>query len=94
MSDAISLGDALRQFLNKSRLKNNIQSLQINEHWEQIMGVTISKYTDRIEIKNGTLFIYTTVAPLKNELTFQKELIIKRMNESIGEELIKEVVIC
>lgn len=94
MSDAISLGDALKQFLNKSRLKNNIQSLQISEHWGNIMGVTIAKYTDRIEIKNGTLFIYTNVAPLKNELVFQKELIIARMNESIGESLIKEVVIC
>lgn len=94
MSDAISLGDALKQFLNKSRLKNNIQSLQISEHWGKIMGVTISKYTDRIEVKNGTLFIYTNVAPLKNELVFQKELIISRMNESIGEALINEVVIC
>ena len=94
MSDAISLGDALKLFLNKSRLKNNIQSLQISEHWEKIMGVTISKYTDRIEVKNGTLFIYTNVAPLKNELVFQKELIISRMNESIGEALINEVVIC
>jgi len=94
MSDAISLGDALRQFLNKSRLKNNIQSLQISEHWEKVMGVTISKYTDRIEVKDGTLFIHTNVAPLKNELVFQKELIISRMNESLGEALIKEVVIC
>jgi hypothetical protein len=94
MSDAISLGDALKLFLNKSRFKNNIQSLQISEHWVKIMGVTISKYTDRIEVKNGTLFIYTNVAPLKNELVFQKELIISRMNESIGETLINEVVIC
>jgi hypothetical protein len=58
------------------------------------MGVTISRYTERIEVKNGTLFIYTNVAPLKNELVFQKELIISRMNESIGDILIKEVVVC
>lgn len=94
MSDAISLGEALKQFLNKSRLKNNIQSLQISEHWSTLMGPTISKYTDRIEIKNGTLFIYTNVAPLKNELVFQKELIISRMNESLGESVVKDVVIC
>ena len=94
MADAISLGEALKQFLNKSRLKNNIQSLQISEHWSMLMGPTISKYTDRIEIKNGTLFIYTNVAPLKNELFFQKELIISRMNESLGEPIVKDVVIC
>lgn len=93
MSDALSLGDALKQFLNQSRIKQSIQSLQIEDHWEKIMGPTISKYTDKIEIRKNTLFIYTTVAPLKNELVFQKTLIAERINESVGEEIVKEVVI-
>ena len=93
MSDALSLGDALKQFLNQSRIKQNIQSLQIEDHWEKIMGPTISKYTDKIEVRKNTLFIYTTVAPLKNELVFQKSLIAERINESMGEEVVKDVVI-
>lgn len=94
MSDAISLGAALKKFLEKSRMKNSIQSMQIEDHWEKIMGNTISKYTDKIEIKNGTLFIYTNVAPLKNELIFQRDLIIQRINECMGESAVREVVIC
>ena len=94
MSDAISLGEALKKFLEKSRIKNSIQSMQIEDHWLKLMGETIAKYTDRIEIKNGTLFIYTEVAPLKNELVFQKELIVKRINESLGNDVVKDVVIC
>lgn len=94
MSDAISLGAALKQFLEKSRMKNGIQSMQIEDHWEKIMGSTISKYTDKIEIRNGTLFIYTKVAPLKNELVFQRDLIIQRINESMGESAVREVVVC
>lgn len=93
MSDALSLGEALKQFLNQSRIKQNIQSLQIEDHWEKIMGPTISKYTDKIEVRKNTLFIYTTVAPLKNELVFQKNLIAQRINESMGEEVVREVVI-
>jgi len=94
MSDAISLGEALKKFLEKSRIKNSIQTMQIEDHWLKLMGETIAKYTDRIEIKNGTLFIYTEVAPLKNELVFQKELIVKRINESLGDDVVKDVVIC
>jgi len=93
MSDAISLGDALKKFLDKSRIKNDIQSLQIEDHWVKIMGETIAKFTDRVEIRNGTLFIYTAVAPLRNELIFQKDLIIQRVNESNGETLIRDVVV-
>ena len=93
MSDAISLGDAVKKFLESSRIKNQIQSLSIDDYWEKIMGKTIANYTDKIEIRNKTLFIYTTVAPLKNELVFQKDLIIQRVNEQIGADSITEVVV-
>jgi predicted nucleic acid-binding Zn ribbon protein len=89
----LSLGDALQQFLNKSRLKAGIQALQIEDVWEKLMGKTIAKYTERIKIINHTLFITTSVAPLKNELMFQKENIIKLINEELGAGTIKEVVV-
>ena len=85
--------DAIQQFLNKSRLKGNIQALQIEDVWEKIMGKTIAKYTDKIQILNQTLFISSSVAPLKNELLYQKEKIIELVNEALGEKVIKEVVI-
>ncbi|HMI79435.1 MAG TPA: DUF721 domain-containing protein [Ferruginibacter sp.] len=89
----ISLQDAIRQFLQKSKLKTGIQALRIEDIWEELMGKTIAKYTDKIQIINNTLFITTTVAPLKNELLYQKEKIIERVNEALGEKLVKEVVI-
>ncbi len=88
-----SLGDALKQFLNKSRIKGSVQAMQIEEAWEQIMGKTIARYTEKIQIHGNTLYITTHMAPLKQELLFQKENIIKRVNESLGERTIKEVVI-
>ena len=91
--DEISLQDAIQQFLNKSRLKSGIQALRIEDIWEEIMGKTIAKYTDKIQVINHTLYVTTTVAPLKNELLYQKEKIIERVNEMLGEKLVKEVVI-
>ena len=88
-----SLAEAMKQFLNKSRIKGSIQSLQIQDVWEQIMGKTISKYTEKIQIHGHTLYITTTVAPLKQELLYQKEKIKQRVNEALGERLIQEVVI-
>ncbi len=89
----VSIGEALKEFLKKSRLKSGVQALQIQDAWENIMGKTIANYTDKIEIINSTLFISTTVAPLKNELIYQKEKIIQRVNEALGEKVISEVVI-
>ena len=88
-----SMQQAIQQFLSKSRLKGELQALRIDEVWEKIMGKTIAKYTDKIQIINQTLFISSTVAPLKNELLYQKEKIIELVNEALGEKVIKEVVI-
>lgn len=88
-----SLGDALKYFLSHSRLKGPVQALQIEDVWEQLMGKTIAKYTDKIQIQGTTLFIHTSMAPLKQELLFQKEKILQRVNEALGEKVVKEVVI-
>ena len=57
------------------------------------MGQTISKYTDSIKIIGNKLFITTSVAPLKNELLYQRDVIVERVNESFGEQIISEVII-
>jgi hypothetical protein len=88
-----SLNDALKGFINNSKLRNGIRALQIEEVWGNLMGVTISKYTNKIEIINQTLFIHTNVGPLKNELMFQKNQIIERINDAFGEKVIVQVVI-
>lgn len=89
----VSIGEALKEFLKKSKLKSGVQSMQIKDAWEEIMGKTIANYTDKIEIINSTLFVYTSVAPLKNELIYQKPKIVERVNEALGEKVINEVVI-
>jgi len=88
-----SIGDALRMFLNKSRIKGDIQALQIEDVWEQIMGKTIARYTEKLQIYGHKLIITTPVAPLKQELSYQKENIIQRVNEALGQKVISEVII-
>jgi hypothetical protein len=90
----MSFGDAMHSFLNKSkRIKRGVQSHQITDVWETLMGKTIARYTDQLQIVNKTLFITTSVAPLRQELNFQKDSIIKRVNELLGEDSIAEVVV-
>lgn len=89
----MSLGEAIKAFLGKSRLKSGIQALQIEQVWEDIMGKTVARYTNKIQIIKHTLFIQTNIGPLKHELMYQKEKIKQRVNEALGEGAIKEVVI-
>lgn len=87
------MGDAMRNYLEKSRLKNGLRTAQIDDIWEKIMGKTIAKYTDKIEIIQTTLFISTTVAPLKQEIQFRIKQIIERVNEEMQGNVVENIVI-
>ncbi len=88
-----SISDAINEFLSQSRIKGGIQALQIHDVWGQIMGKTIARYTDKLQIIGDKLIITTTVAPLKHELIYQKEKIKQRVNEALGQRVVNEVII-
>ena len=88
-----SLSDAMKKFLDGSRIKGGIQALQIEDIWEEIMGKTVARYTDKLQIIGDKLIITTSVAPLKNELKYQKEKIKQRVNEALGQKVVNEVIV-
>ena len=88
-----SIQEAMQEFLKGSRIKGGIQALQIEDVWEEIMGKTIARYTDKLQIIGDKLIITTHVAPLKNELKFQKEKIKQRVNEALKQKVVGEVII-
>ncbi|WP_416441312.1 DUF721 domain-containing protein [Phnomibacter sp. MR] len=94
MNSEMNMGEAMQAFLNKSnRIKKGIQAHQLTEVWETLMGKTVARYTDKLQLVNHTLFISTHVAPLRHELMYQKETILQRVNEILGADTVKEVVI-
>lgn len=88
-----SIGDAIRQFLDKSRIKGDIQAMQIEDVWEAIMGKTVARYTEKLQIIGDKLIITTPVAPLRQELIYQRDKIRQRVNEALGQRVVNEVII-
>lgn len=88
-----SMEEAMKKFLESSRIKGGIQALQIEDVWENIMGKTIARYTEKLQIIGDKLIITTSVGPLKNELIYQKEKIRQRVNEALGSRIVGEVII-
>lgn len=87
------LQEAIQEFLNGSRIEGNMRAMQIKDVWGELMGPLIAGYTDRIQILGDKLFIYTQVAPLRHELTFQRDKIRIRVNDALGQDVIQEVII-
>ncbi|RAJ06800.1 uncharacterized protein DUF721 [Chitinophaga skermanii] len=89
----VSIGDALREYLDKSRMKPKLMEVRIQENWESLMGKTIARYTQSVQLIDGTLMITTAVGPLKQELTYSRDKIKKLVNDMLGENIVKDVMI-
>jgi hypothetical protein len=92
-SNEQDIGSALKEFFRSYRIDSKVKEVQISEVWEKVMGATMARYTQDIRLKNGILQIRVSSAPLKNELTYNRNEMINRLNEEFGETVIKEIKI-
>ena len=51
----------------------------------------INRYTTRRYVSGGVLHVYLTSAPLKNELSFNRDRLISAINRVVGAEVITDV---
>ena len=87
-----TIGEILDEIVRSKALKTGLTNAKINQIWFKLMGKNISKYTYKIIFKNKTLTIYLSSAPLREELTFGKDKIIKLINEETGIKLIEKII--
>ena len=74
-----SLRKVLDDITQSKALKAGIANAKVNELWSQLMGENINRYTEKIILKNKVLTISLNSAPLREELTYGKEKIIRMM---------------
>lgn len=89
----LTLKEALQDMIRELRLKPHLDEVRIKMLWEKVMGKTIATYTSDIQLRKNVLYLTLLSAPLKQELLFARDKIKARLNEELGEEQVKEVVI-
>ena len=92
-NEANSVSSLMKFFIKANNLEKGFQKMSVEEEWVKLMGPGVKSYTDSISLKGGTLMVKISSASLRNELSFGKEKILTMMNEALGEELIKKVVL-
>jgi len=91
-SNTESLSNILKNYVRENNLERKMNELDLIKSWENVMGKTVTRYTRNIYIQNNTLFVETTSPVVRNELLMMKEEIRERLNEVVGEELIKTII--
>lgn len=88
-----SVGKVLDEIVQSKALKTGITNVRINELWYELMGTHMTHYTEKILLKGNTLFVSLNNAALREELNYGKEKIREIMNEQLGGEVLKKIVL-
>ena len=92
-NEHMNLGDALREFIQENQLQKGMDKVNAREAWARLMGNGVNNYTQNVELKGETLYVSLTSSVLREELSYGKTKIVTMLNEELGKELIKKLVL-
>lgn len=91
--DVKPLGDLIKEFMELHKGAEYLDEQRVLQSWPQVVGPFIASHTIDLSIKNGVLFVRVDSDALRHELNYSKSLLMKNLNEGVGKEVIKEIVL-
>lgn len=88
-----SIGEILRQYLRITQLEQHAMEGRIAEVWQETLGEQITRETERIHLLEGQLTVVLRSPSLKNEIVMRRTAIRLALNEKLGAEIIKSVIV-
>lgn len=90
-SNEAPLKDVLDRWLKAYGLDGKMKELDVIEAWPELMGTAVANRTTEIKIKNKKLMLTMGSSVMRDELLHGKSVIIQRVNEHAGFEIINDV---
>lgn len=90
-SNEAPLKEVLDRWLKAYGYDSKMKELDIIKAWPEMMGTAVAHRTNEIYIKNKKLFLKMDSAVMRDELAHGKQVIIQRINEEAGFEMINDV---
>ena len=82
---------AISRFLKKAGLEKGVSQNSALLIWKEVVGNKVSQNTKPEKVESGTLYIKTSNPTWRQELVFKKSDIIKKLNNKLGKNTIKEI---
>lgn len=85
------LGDIVKRLMKAYQLDEKLLEIEVLKKWEEMMGKAVASRTRSIFIQNNTLILEIDSSVMREELMYGKNIIIQRMNQYAGKQLITDV---
>ena len=91
--DVQPLGDLIKEFIEHHKGPDYLDEQRAIQAWAKVVGPFIALHTIDLSIKDGRLFVRVDSDALRSELSYSKSVLLKNLNESVGKEIVKEIVL-
>jgi hypothetical protein len=93
LSNNSPIGDILKTIIQENKLQPGMDQISVKDAWKNLMGNGVNSYTRNVVMKGSTLYVELTSAVLREELSYGKEKIIRMINDELGREVVRDVVL-
>ncbi|MXN91819.1 DUF721 domain-containing protein [Flavobacterium sp. Sd200] len=93
LNDNSPISDVLKEFMQVNNLQKGMDGISVRDAWKNLMGPGVNNYTGEIMLKGGVLYVQLTSAVLREELSYGRQKIVKMINEELGRDVVKDVVL-
>ena len=91
--DPKPIKSVLKDIIAQKPLKKGVQQIKICNAWGETMGDHILSYTDEVRFSHNTLYVTLRSAPLKMELSYGLDSLVKRINDHLGDEFVRKITL-
>lgn len=88
-----TLDKVLQQVLKDNSLDGKLTEVRLINNWADIVGPQLAAQTEKLYIRNRILYLHVKSAIVRNELMLMRASLIKKLNESVGIDTIKNIVL-
>lgn len=93
LNNESTIGAVLQQIIQVNKLQPGMDQIDVKDAWGNLMGNGVKTYTRNVVLKGSTLYVELGSAVLREELSHGKSKIIKMINEELGRDVVKDVVL-
>lgn len=83
----------IQRMLRQWNMADFASEMQVEKVYKQLAGDLVSRLTQRLQFRKGTLRLKYAAAALRQEMTLRRESLRQRINEELGGEVVKKIVI-
>ena len=85
------IGEVLVDYLRENNLEQPLLERRLVTMWDEIMGPAVARLTRDVEIKDGVLKVKISSAALRTQLFECRFELIRKLNQTVGSEVIRDV---